>query len=193
MANRNLSAQKNLDVREASHASVTQAAKGPAGNSTPEPLLSVVCPDAAHSGKPQRRHRPHGSKHLSLVQATNIIDAVDYAKTIGLPLVAHATIHWSGTDAFDDPDGKLFAKVREGLHKWLVRRGIGGGLTCVWCRECKAHTDIVHCHLLFHLPVECRTGARFLQTEAALFRTRRTTRQRHLGRVRHQDHRSSRS
>ena len=47
---------------------------------------------------------------------------------------------------------------------------IAGGLTCVWCRECKAHTDIVHCHLLFHLPAEYRTGARFLQTEAALFR-----------------------
>jgi hypothetical protein len=40
----------------------------------------------------------------------------------------------------------------------------------MWCRECKAHTHIVHCHLLFHLPVEYRTGARFLQTEAALFR-----------------------
>ena len=40
----------------------------------------------------------------------------------------------------------------------------------MWCRECKAHTDIVHCHLLFHLPVEYRTGARLLQTEAALSR-----------------------
>jgi hypothetical protein len=85
-------------------------------------------------------------------------------------LVAHATIHWSGTVVFDDPDGNLFAKVREGLHKWLLRRGIVGGLTCVWCRECKAHTDIVHCHLLFHLPVEYRTGAKLLHTEAALFR-----------------------
>jgi hypothetical protein len=65
---------------------------------------------------------------------------------------------------------KLFAKVREGLHKWLLRRGIVGGLTCVWCRECKAHTDIVHCHLLFHLPVEYRTGSKLLHTEATLFR-----------------------
>jgi hypothetical protein len=99
-----------------------------------------------------------------------MIEAVDYARAIGLPLVAHATIHWSGTVAFDDPDGKLFARVREGLHKWLLRRRIVGGLSCVWCRECKAHTDIVHCHLLFHLPVEYRTSARFLQTEAAVFR-----------------------
>jgi hypothetical protein len=37
-----------------------------------------------------------------------------------------------------------------------------GGLTCVWCRECKAHTDIVHCHLLFHLCIldACRIVSR---------------------------------
>ena len=137
---------------------------------TPEPLLSVVCPDTAQEEKQRRHYRPHGSKHLSLAQATNILEAVNHARAIGLPLVAHVTIHWSGTDAFDDPDGKLFAKVREGFHKWLLRRRIVGGLTCVWCRECKALTDVVHCHLLFHLPVEYRTGARSLQTEAALSR-----------------------
>src|SRR5262249_38210953 len=130
--------------------------------------LSVICP--SREVKHRRCYRPNGSKHLSLAQATNMIEAVDYAREIGRPLVAHATIHWSGTVVFDDSDGKLFAKVREGLHKWLVRRGIAGGRTCVWCRECKAHTDIVHCHLLFYLPLEYRSGARLLQTEAALFR-----------------------
>jgi hypothetical protein len=112
MPHRNLFASKNLDVPETSHDSVTQAAKGSAGDLTPEPLLSVVSPDAAHREKPQRCYRPHGSKHLSLDQATNLIEAVDHARKIGLPLVAHATIHWSGTVVFDDPDGKLFAKVK---------------------------------------------------------------------------------
>lgn len=170
MALRSLFTSKNLDVPGTSHDSVTQARKGSAGDLTPEPLLSVVCPDTAQDEKQRRSYRPRGSKHLSFDQATNLTEAVDHARKIGLPLVAHATIHWSGTVAFDDPNGKLFAKVGEGLHKWLLRRGIAGGLTCVWCRECKAHTDIVHCHLLFHLPTEYRTGARFLQAEAALFR-----------------------
>jgi hypothetical protein len=170
MAHRSLFASKNLDVPETSHDSVTQATKGSAGDLMPEPLLSVVCPNAAPSEAQPRRYRPYGSKCISLDQATNLIEGVDYARAIGLPLVAHATIHWSGTVLFDDPDGELFAKVREGLHKWLLRRGIVGGLTCVWCRECKAQTDIVHCHLLFHLPTEYRTGGRLLQTEAALFR-----------------------
>ena len=147
---------KNLDVVGTSHDQERLEPKAAGGESALDPHLSVVCPDAAHTKKQRRRYRPHGSKHLSLDQATNIIEAVDYARTVDLPLVAHATIHWSGTVTFDDPDGKLFAKVREGLHKWLLRRGIAGGLTCVWCRECKAHTDIVHCHLLFHLPVEYR-------------------------------------
>ena len=39
-------------------------------------------------------------------------------------MVAHLTIHWAYTDVGDDPNGKLFAKVREGLEKWLKRHGI---------------------------------------------------------------------
>src|SRR6478672_614520 len=62
MSNLNLFASKNLDVPETSHDSVTQAAKGSAGDLTPEPLLSVVSPDAAHGEKQRRRYRPHGSK-----------------------------------------------------------------------------------------------------------------------------------
>jgi hypothetical protein len=85
-------------------------------------------------------------------------------------LVAHATIHWSGTVVFDDHDGRRFAKLREGFDKYLIRQGVPGGLTAVWCRECKALSDIVHCHLLFHLPVEYRRGARLRQVEAALYR-----------------------
>jgi hypothetical protein len=99
-----------------------------------------------------------------------MVEAVRHAREIGQPLVAHATIHWSGTDAQDDPDGKRFAKVREHLDKYLGRRGIRGGLTGIWCRECRAHTDVVHSHLLFHLPLEFRRGAKLLQIEAALNR-----------------------
>jgi hypothetical protein len=80
-------------------------------------------------------------------------------------LVAHLTIHWSGTIAFDDHVGTRFAKVREGLAKVLFRRVIR-----VWCRECKAHTDIVHCHLLFHLPVEYRSGPKLEEMKAHLVR-----------------------
>ena len=131
----------------------------------------VVCPSP---GQPvsQRNHRgryrPRGSKSISVQQAANILEAVKFAKSIGVPLVAHLTLHWSGTVAFDDPDGTRFASIREGLSKVLLRRGIPPAW--IWCRECKAHTDVVHCHLLFHLPAEYRTGAKRDEIEAHLER-----------------------
>jgi hypothetical protein len=114
------------------------------------------------------RYRARGRKYVAVPQANNIIEAVRFAKSVDRPLVAHLTIHWSGTFAFDDNDGTRFAKVREGLNKVLLRRGIPAAW--VWCRECRAHTDIVHCHLLFHLPVEYRSGAKLDEMKAHLER-----------------------
>src|SRR5262245_39373265 len=105
-------ASKNLDVLETSRGQKIKGSKGSEADLTHDPYLSVVCPTEAPGQKQRRSYRPHGSKHLSLAQATNVIEAVDYARKIGRPLVAHTTIHWSGTVVFDDPDGKLFAKVR---------------------------------------------------------------------------------
>jgi hypothetical protein len=130
-----------------------------------------VCPFPAQPDRQQQhrgRYRPHGSKYISIPQATNIIEAVNFAKSIGLPLVAHLTIHWWGTIAFDDHSGLRFAKVREGLNKVLLRRGIP--VAWVWCRECKFHTDIVHSHLLFHLPTEYRFGRKLDELTVALER-----------------------
>jgi hypothetical protein len=102
-------------------------------------------------------------------QATNIMEAVRFAKSVGLPLVAHLTIHWSLTDAGDDPHGTLFAKLREGLDKWLHRHGIA--FAAVWARERQAsgQSEVVHCHLLFHLPVDYRTK-KLPQVEATISR-----------------------
>ena len=102
-------------------------------------------------------------------QAANIIEAVGYAKSIDLPLVAHLTIHWAYTDVGNDSDGKLFAKFREGLDKWLRRQGIA--FAAAWARERMSggQAEVVHCHLLFHLPTEYCTK-RKLQVEAAIYR-----------------------
>jgi hypothetical protein len=88
------------------------------------------------------------------------------------PLVAHLTIHWAYTDVGDDPDGKLFAKLREGLDKWLKRRGITGGLTAIWVRErrSRGQAEVVHCHMLFHLPMQFRSGKGLREVEAAIYR-----------------------
>jgi hypothetical protein len=167
-------ASKNLDVARTSRDSKIANTKGVQGELASAPYLSSLCAGAARpnqqQGLPRRHYRVGGTRYITLPQATNIIKAVTFAKSICLPLVAHLTIHWAYTDAGDDPDGKRFAKVREGLAKWLRRHGIV--LAAVWCieRMSRGQAEVVHCHLLFHLPIEYRSGARLLQLEAAIYR-----------------------
>src|SRR5262245_9622471 len=126
---------ENLDVVRTSRDHESLQLKGSADKSATDPHLSVVCPFPAPLARHRGCYRIHGSKYISVAQAVNIVEAVKFAKSIGLPLVAHLTIHWSGTDAFDDPDGTRFAKVRQGLSKVLLRRDIP--VAWVWCRECR--------------------------------------------------------
>lgn len=59
------------------------------------------------------------------------------------------------------------------LHdKWLLRRGIHGGLTCIWVRErtSSVRGGAVHSHMLFHLPHPFTTGRKRIEVEAALER-----------------------
>jgi hypothetical protein len=118
----------------------------------------------------RNKKHPRASKYIGMRQASNIMEAVAFARSTGVPLVAHLTIHWSLIDVGDDPDGKLFAKVREGLHKWLHRQGIV--FAAAWARErqCRGQSDVEHCHLLFNLPVAYHGGARMLQVKTAIGR-----------------------
>ena len=161
---------KNLDVLRTSHDPEIGCTKGVAGKLDPTPLLYSL---GAHTAQPdqqpkhRRQYRPGGTRSITVPQATNIIEAVGFAKMVGLHLVAHLTIYWACTYVGDDPYGKLFANVREGFNKWLIRHGIV--FAGAWARE-NPGGDIEHCHLLFHLPDEWCTGARRLQLEAALYR-----------------------
>ena len=112
------------------------------------------------------------ARGFTLRQAKNPMAAVAFAREIGTPLNAHATIHWVGTDAGDDPDGSRFAKLREGFDKWLKRQGIPGGLTSIWVRErlSGGRAEVVHCHMLFHLAHPFLDRRKRLQVERALER-----------------------
>ena len=105
-------------------------------------------------------------------QASNMMAAVRFAREIGTPVNAHATINWAGTKVGDDPDGRLFAKVREGFDKWLKRNEIPSGLTAIWVRErlSGGSAEVVHCHMLFHLAHPFIRGRRRFQVERALER-----------------------
>jgi hypothetical protein len=163
---------QNLDVRGRSQEHDIGGSKGTAGETAPAPLLSSLCAHTAQTSLGREHHRQYragGTKYITIPQATNIIEAVGFARSVGHRLVAHLTIHWSLTDVGDDPDGKLFAKFREGLDKWLHRHGMK--FAACWARERQSggQSDVVHCHLLFHLPVEYRTK-KMGQVEAAISR-----------------------
>jgi hypothetical protein len=129
--------------------------------------LLAPCRDAA----PRAKQRS-ASKRINMRQASNMMEAVAFAKQIDLPLVAHLSIHWAYTEVSDDPDGKLFRKFRfrEGLDKWADRHGFP--LTGIWAREriSRGQAEAVHCHLLFHLPVQYRAGKGLREVEAAVYR-----------------------
>ena len=81
-----------------------------------------------------------------------------------MPLNTHLIIHWGGTLAGDDPDGSLFAKFRYLLDK-RFRRKFGIELTAIWVRErhrnkrTRQQSEVVHSHLLLHLPTRHRDEA----------------------------------
>jgi hypothetical protein len=117
----------------------------------------------------RKRHR---SENITLRQATNLTSALHFARKIGTPLNVHATIHWCGTAKRNDPDGSLFARVREGFDKWLTRSGVPGGLTCVWVRERNLGGcgDGEHCHMLFHLAHPFFRGRKYKEVLRSLER-----------------------
>jgi len=165
---------KNLDVRGTSHDTKNASIRDVQHHRSRSAHFNSLCAPTAQphqqQNRPQRRYRLGGNRYITDLQATNIIQAVRFAKSLGLPLVAHLTIHWACTDIGDDADGKLFAKFREGLNKWTRRHGFD--LTAVWARERMSggQAEVVHCHLLFYQPIEYRSGTKLLQLEAAIYR-----------------------
>jgi len=96
------------------------------------------------------------SQHLNDRQVNELLAASGFAREIGLPLTAHLTVHWSLSNAGDDPNGRLFAKFRERFSKVLRRLGIV--FAAVWVREKRSNgpNGAEHFHLAFHLPAEWR-------------------------------------
>ena len=94
-----------------------------------------------------------------------MMEGLDFAREIGLPLNTHLIIHWGGTLVGDDPDGNLFAKFRYLLDK-RFRRKFGIELTGIWVRErhrnkhTRQPSEVTHSHLLLHLPSQHRKAAR---------------------------------
>ena len=101
---------QNFDV----HRTVQKQDAGPnkdfAGNSVFSPpsicygaTAAQPSPRRKDSDNPRGPYREGGTKYISVSQAKGMIEAVQYAEGVGLPLNAHLIVHWAGTDAGDDP------------------------------------------------------------------------------------------
>jgi hypothetical protein len=94
-----------------------------------------------------------------------MMEGLSFARAIEMPLNTHLIIHWGGTLAGDDPDGKLFSRLRYLLDKRL-QRNLNIPLIGIWVRErhrnkrTRQQSEVVHSHLLLHLPGRWRETLR---------------------------------
>jgi hypothetical protein len=102
---------------------------------------------ASNRGRQRRRTR-RTSKYISKHQATNLIEALDFADAIGCPLNFSVDISWVFFSGSVD-DWTRFARWQQRLSKWTKRRGFP--LTMIWTREVGKRGG-AHTHVLLHIP-----------------------------------------
>ncbi len=58
--------------------------------------------------------------------------------------------------------------MRDGIARWLRRRGIP--LTAIWCRERQSggQAEVEHAHLIFHLPIKWLEGAKLIDKQGGV-------------------------
>jgi hypothetical protein len=85
------------------------------------------------SSQTRRPRRP--TKRINIRQARCMMEGVKFARELGTALNTHLIIHWGGTLAGDDADGRLFARFRYLLDKRFRRKfGIDVSVTATSVR-----------------------------------------------------------
>ena len=164
---------KNFDVPGSSQEQNNGSSQGTTGSDDEaSPFICYGARTAPPSPKQDsgcpKQYRIGGTKRITVAQAIHLKAAVRLAELIGQPFNAHLVVHWAGTDAGDDPNGELFAKVRDGIARWLRRRSVP--FTGIWFREklSGGRAEVEHAHLVFHLPVEWLDGAKLVETNGGV-------------------------
>ena len=88
------------------------------------------------------------TRHITLQQANNLVEACAFAELIGCRLNVSIDICWLMFSGWAE-DAKRLAKSQQRLSKWFVRRGFA--LFMIWVREIGAH-GALHTHILMHVP-----------------------------------------
>jgi hypothetical protein len=98
-----------------------------------------------------RRGRTDKSRHLSLEQVANLLNAVAFSNSTGHALIVKMTVVWAHFDGFsEDQLGALTTRFFDRIGKWLRKRGVD--LRAVWTRE-RGQQKGHHLHALTNIPV----------------------------------------
>ena len=118
---------------------------------TPGLALSRRIARGSHVGLP-RRQPTDQSRHLTVEQVINLLNAVAFSNSIGHPLLVQITVIWAHFDGFsEDKLGPMTTRLFDRTGKWLRKRGIE--LRAVWTRE-RGHQKGHHLHALVNVPIK---------------------------------------
>jgi len=82
-------------------------------------------------------------------EAERLFQAFETAQLIGAPLNVAVTIQWAMCVNWEDEHQRL-KKWSERVRKWLERRG--SVYASVWVMESNTPTEMLHSHILLHIP-----------------------------------------
>lgn len=88
-------------------------------------------------------------------QAANIIEAAQFAATIGLPFNRHLTIHWEQAGVPDCRAARATGRFLKLAGDWLNKRG--KTIAWAWVRE-NGDGNGSHVHILLYLPAGVTLG-----------------------------------
>ncbi|MFP5328728.1 MAG: hypothetical protein ACLGHC_01125 [Alphaproteobacteria bacterium] len=100
---------------------------------------------------------------LSLNQATNILEAAQFAAAAGMPFNRHLTIHWQQAGIPDERAAWATGRFLKLAGDWIAKRDSEntrrerGRFAWAWVRE-NGERKGSHVHILLHLPAGTRIG-----------------------------------
>ena len=103
----------------------------------------------------RRNSASRTSDSLSLNQATNILEAAQFAAAAGMPFNRHLTIHWQQAGVPDERAAWATGRFLKLAGDWIAKRG--GRFAWAWARENGSRKGS-HIHILLHLPAGTRIG-----------------------------------
>lgn len=150
---------RDLAVRESGPAHADNTAEkqrlGPIGTAVAVKLGPSVASSPAPRWGGRRNSGSRTSHSLSLIQATNILEAAQFAAAAGMPFNRHLTIHWQQAGIADERAAWATGRFLKLAGDWIAKRG--GRFAWAWVRE-NGDAKGSHVHILLHLPAGTRIG-----------------------------------